>query len=1268
MAGAEAVVPEAPPITAAAASLLDYLANHNRRIGVDHYLRVERLLLSLAASDRCPESARELESWVRPIVCESKPELDRFASEFQDWLRLHGGIFAPASPAPDQPVQQILREVNRGTIWWVAAGLALLVVMAILLLSHPTVEQPRGASDAAATKIEFIEWTQFFAHIPKAVYLCIGIAGALFLAFHLIRRARLRGFLMQRQATRESSTSALFVDNMEPAICDSQTLATAARGFGLYRRLPSEDLDIVASVAATAREAGRFTPVLASRPSVPEYLILVDRCSSGDLFAKFADGIVRALEQSNVAIEKFYFDRTPHQCYSGRGHRPVSIRKLAERFPDYRVLVFSDGLGFLTLSGNQYGPWMHPLSAWETRTLLTPNPREHWSVREKILAAHGWTIASAEQEEIACLAHERQPDKTGHGFIPGVLDSVRVSDRGWLRRSAPDAESVEDLLIDLRISLGEAGFYWLCACAAYPAPDWNVTLYLGKNLRDDDGKPLMREAALLALSRLPWFRHGRMPEWLRLTLLAKLTRPQEDAVRAALQILLNTAAVEPVDTYRLEVDKELRGGLTKLTRQLLRQLQRTAKDEDSPVQDRVFVEFLSGRNPALSVPLPQQIHDFFRNRPAQTARRESPGRAPAITQLLILYLAAQLCISERGVSIDQGVAVLIGGVFGRRWFGLNGAVALGCLSVFGGALAGGFSAMSLSAVLLSIGFGLLAPNLALLLAETTSSEPRRTLPAFAIFVATVYVPGLLSASSPSSRILFALLLLGALLSVDVLRRAIRIPSMRGSLAVGAAVLMYLLAYRYAPEWAGIPLFALVALYPLQQVFAQKESRPYLWFVLAGVIYWTVTYTGVNQLARSGSNVRWISGNLLVIAMALVGAGWWRVRNHRDPDGKAGFALAFALLAAGLFLPKTPGSYLFESSLAQLGQPLIQVSGLWVALRYARSVPASSTFTLWIAAGFAASFLSDRLASKIILPGEAFLWGLVALAGVPFFVPRRRSAPLPLDTGIRPRTAAALCYWLVGFMAPIFPSYRRNVFVRFHATQAIGLYVVLFCCRLLLMIFLALFGNLSLVVELLRYGVDLGFLGSIVTMTIQAARGKTSRLPLLGRFAEKIATRKPKKTESAPASPEPRDRPAPTGIQVFLSYCRDDAVAVRNLRTRLREEGFRPWLDEYELRVGSPWEQTIPDALRASDAVVVCLSRSITRNISFQQAELRVMAAMAEQQPVDAIFLIPVRLEQCEIPDILMKWQVIDLFEPSGFENLKRALDERTRQARRSQAV
>jgi formylglycine-generating enzyme required for sulfatase activity len=130
------------------------------------------------------------------------------------------------------------------------------------------------------------------------------------------------------------------------------------------------------------------------------------------------------------------------------------------------------------------------------------------------------------------------------------------------------------------------------------------------------------------------------------------------------------------------------------------------------------------------------------------------------------------------------------------------------------------------------------------------------------------------------------------------------------------------------------------------------------------------------------------------------------------------------------------------------------------------------------------------------------------------------------------------------------------------------------------------------------------------------------------------------------------------LKVFLCHSSSDKPAVRELYRRLREDGVEPWLDEEDLLLGQEWEPEIVKAVRVADVIVVCLSRgSITRE-GFVQKEISFALDVAKEKPPGTIFLIPLRLEECELPDRLRGWHAGSLYEERGYERLLRALQNR----------
>ena len=135
--------------------------------------------------------------------------------------------------------------------------------------------------------------------------------------------------------------------------------------------------------------------------------------------------------------------------------------------------------------------------------------------------------------------------------------------------------------------------------------------------------------------------------------------------------------------------------------------------------------------------------------------------------------------------------------------------------------------------------------------------------------------------------------------------------------------------------------------------------------------------------------------------------------------------------------------------------------------------------------------------------------------------------------------------------------------------------------------------------------------------------------------------------------------APRPLKVFLSYAHADADAVRALYNRLVADGVDAWLDKEKLLPGQDWELEIRKAVREADVVVVCLSKQFNQR-GYRQKELSIARDGADYMPEGEIFLIPARLEECEVPESLQKWHWVDLFESDGYNRLLRSLRVRAK--------
>ncbi len=116
------------------------------------------------------------------------------------------------------------------------------------------------------------------------------------------------------------------------------------------------------------------------------------------------------------------------------------------------------------------------------------------------------------------------------------------------------------------------------------------------------------------------------------------------------------------------------------------------------------------------------------------------------------------------------------------------------------------------------------------------------------------------------------------------------------------------------------------------------------------------------------------------------------------------------------------------------------------------------------------------------------------------------------------------------------------------------------------------------------------------------------------------------------------------IRVFLAYAEEDRPMVRKLYQHLQKAGFEPWMDVEKLVPGQNWPRAIERTIDVTDFILVNFShRSVTKRGHFQ-CELRHALDVADRVPLDDIFLVPVRLSECEVPtEISRTTQYIDLF-------------------------
>jgi hypothetical protein len=434
-----------------------------------------------------------------------------------------------------------------------------------------------------------------------------------------------------------------------------------------HRLVESSDLDADRTVAASAARGGWFTPVYLWRKRLPDYLILIDRAGFRDFQGRLIDDLVKNLRLGRVEVDCYDFYSDPRVCYlnavtesptegrrrqqrvepaktgvSASSHsstvsvfeeeRPAPRATLSQRFsledllakhPNHNLFIISDGSGFFSPLSGTLQPWIDQFSPWTFRVFLVPERMvaANSDRRTRVLEESGFLILSATEKGLSTAVEvlDSGGAERGNSVRPAELDPgdaypslLNGEDLRWLSDLPPRPTQVSLLIGQLRAYLGQETFAWLCACAVYPELLWDLTLYLGNEL----GIVGPDEQRLALLLRLPWFRHARMPDWLRERLANVMAPTEREAVRDALWRLLQTALERPLDGFELPYASDAKAKpksahfRTQWLRRLLANFLRTEPPQ-SALRDYVFLSVLHGRKTGKGLPVPDRLRRLW---------------------------------------------------------------------------------------------------------------------------------------------------------------------------------------------------------------------------------------------------------------------------------------------------------------------------------------------------------------------------------------------------------------------------------------------------------------------------------------------------------------------------------------------------------------------------------------------------------------------------------------------------------------------------------
>ena len=127
-------------------------------------------------------------------------------------------------------------------------------------------------------------------------------------------------------------------------------------------------------------------------------------------------------------------------------------------------------------------------------------------------------------------------------------------------------------------------------------------------------------------------------------------------------------------------------------------------------------------------------------------------------------------------------------------------------------------------------------------------------------------------------------------------------------------------------------------------------------------------------------------------------------------------------------------------------------------------------------------------------------------------------------------------------------------------------------------------------------------------------------------------------------------------KVFISYATEDYQYADKLHGFLSENGFDLWMDKKNLSPGQNWLYEIQIQLRKADFVILFFSHNSVNKRSTVQKEFNLAMQHCEERLDSDIYIIPVKIDDCEPSEKFKKFQWVDYNAPEAFDKILKSLN------------
>ena len=122
--------------------------------------------------------------------------------------------------------------------------------------------------------------------------------------------------------------------------------------------------------------------------------------------------------------------------------------------------------------------------------------------------------------------------------------------------------------------------------------------------------------------------------------------------------------------------------------------------------------------------------------------------------------------------------------------------------------------------------------------------------------------------------------------------------------------------------------------------------------------------------------------------------------------------------------------------------------------------------------------------------------------------------------------------------------------------------------------------------------------------------------------------------------------------IFICHANEDKNYAMKLYEKLQNAGFKPWMDKRNIRVGEDWDKSVEKAIQKIDYFIVLQSRAMNQKIEgYLYDEIHIALKRQDKFKEGMTFIIPVKIEDCEVLEELKHLHTIDLLNHKIIDEL-----------------